>query len=1307
MTDPMSSPRAPRFVAARVLAWLPVLCVLLTACRGGATRPPFDADDPEQTLARLEAHLRAHPDDDAARRDVAHLRWLHLGDAQAAVPELDALTGPGGDPVARVSRLIIARSRGEAEVVRRLSYAVVRDAAEAGRDGRATADDGEGTTEKGTAEKGKAEKGKSKKATAGGEDRRLRLALAEYAARQIGQQHGDLPNDDREFVEFYDALDLDALPFTVTQPLLSLRAAIARRRGEDYHPYYARQGCVQEWLAGPVRGSSGAVELSRLSPGPLDVDPDAEVVPLACVVRLWNPTPSPGVRRVVTHIQARGGPVLLDLGAGEDSRFYVDDTLVHRTDRIDRYVPNRVLMRVWLTAGWHRLEIHTTIPSERSWVLTRALEDDGTPLNAAAEAPGALAQAYTGRPQRVRGPWPEARPGIEGPIDAPLRAYLAVEDALADGDSDEAERRLGALRQAERFAQGHWLQARFERADPSRGRTVSLSREVEALERALQLDPRQDEVLLRLLEIQRERGEDAEVEQALRELGEGQLDGIDGLLLRFSVFLAQGNEYQAELALERAAERSPSSCKVLMAQRALARERADVAREDAIAQQLRRCAGSLPLRARLAEARGQWDTARDRWQAVLERAPDDLAAHESLARVQALRGSIDEAREHLRTSLHYNPFRVGSHLALADLAITGGDSRAARAELRLALAKIPQSNALWHAAADLGIDDDLMTWRIDGREALRSYREAGAVYEGVGEVLVLDRSVARVYPNGGQRQIVHIMAHLLSKEALDEYGELSLPEGAELLTLRTIKPDGRMLEPEIVSGKDGVSLRHLELDDVVEYEYVVERGPAGAVPGYVDVSTFRFQSPDVPYHRTELIVVHPDTIELRFDARNNPPVDEPRTVSAGGRSLQVHHFRADEVPRLGVEPGMRSWLDELPSVHVYSALDLPRYLDGLAAQIRDTQRRNPAVRQLVRRLTRGQPTKRDQLEAMWTWVVENVEDAGDLGVPASTTLAARTGSRLMLLRAMLREAGLPAELWLARDAHGPRPLPGGHPLVESYEAAMLAVTLPDADEPLMVMTASKVMPMGYLAPGYRKTDGLRLRLEPQEGPSGPVTLPDVPPELDDERRWDVTFELDRSGAGTVSGTVVLHGMEAVMWRQALRQIDRDRIEEVFEQAELGWLPGAELKSLAIDDEDAVDRPITLRFSARSGGVGVMQDGVLVMRAAPMPMNPGAPFAALPRRTTGMVVPYVPTLNATLTYRLRGGATFESVPGDEAIRGEHGLFVREVEGRAGGSEVTLKIESTLETGVVLPQEYPELAGFAREVDRVTQDVLRAR
>lgn len=1254
--------------------WILVTTLVVAACKPSYTRAPFDARDPAASVVRLQKHLRRHPEDTNAWRELAHVHWLHLGQTDEAVAILDRLAGTG-DPAARLSRMLIAGARGDLKTQQIQAHALIEAAATLPRDEP---------------------------------QRSLLMAAAEVAARRLGDDHGDRENDDARFVDFFDSLEHSALPFSVRQPLLSLRAAIARRHGEEYRSYYAAQGCVQAWTVGPVVGTLGELELGRLSRHGIRSDDDAMAVPLSCVVRVWNPTQRAGVRRMRTWLSVEGEGVNLNLAAEEPMRVWLDGRLIHRTDRTDRYVAHRMLLRVPVEAGAHKLEVATAVPDERTWIMVRASEDDGRPVPAFSEAKAAghAAPAARGGIERRRAPWPQGLGSLRGPIHAPLRLMLAVDDALAEGDSDRAEQMVGRLRRYERFAQGHWMRARFERSDPSRGATVSAAREQAAIEAALELDPALDEARLRLYGLMLGRGDDEEVLNALAALPKKRLRGLAGEMLRHRAHRVHGNEHLAEEALARAAERHPDSCRVLMAQRASARERDDVKREDAITRELAKCAGSLSLRASVAETRGRYDEARALWAEALERVPDEIEALEGLARVAMIEGDYAETERRLQQVLKLNPQRVGAHIGLADVAAQGGDLHAARAQLSAALEKMPHSNALREAAESLGISDELRRWRVDGLAALRDYEGSGADYEGVGEVLVLDRSVARVYPGGGMRQIVHLVVHLLSKEALDRYGEMHMPDGARLLTLRTIKPGGTMLEPERIPGKDGLSLRHLEVGDFVEYELVTEQGPIGPLPGYVDVSSFRFQSQDVPYHRSELLVVHPPGLEVREDRRKDPPVATVERLNVDGVSLVSRLWRAERVPRLGVEPGHRSLLDELPSVRVYTELDVRAWLDNLALNIRGAQRSNPELRRLARRLTGNARTDRAKLEALWRWVVDNVEERGDLSTPATATLAARTGSRLMLLRALLREAEVDNELWLARDRYGPRRLDNGHPMLESYEAAMLAVRSEDDPQPLMVMTASEVLPLGYLTPGYAGSEGMRVHLDATDGPAGPVELPAPPAELADQRRYRLSVELDRSGAGRVRGRIALQGMEAVAWRQALREIDRDRIEEMFQQAELGWLRGATLSELDIRNEKDLRKPLVLDFTASADAMGIEQDGALVLRSSPMPLNPGARFTALPRRTTGLLIPYAPVQEAEIEFRIEG-ASFTEVPAEKTIDSPFGRYERRVaEGGVGEGRLVLRYRSTLHTGVVEPEAYESMASFTREVDAAEQALVRA-
>ena len=98
----------------------------------------------------------------------------------------------------------------------------------------------------------------------------------------------------------------------------------------------------------------------------------------------------------------------------------------------------------------------------------------------------------------------------------------------------------------------------------------------------------------------------------------------------------------------------------------------------------------------------------------------------------------------------------------------------------------------------------------------------------------------------------------------------------------------------------------------------------------------------------------------------------------------------------------------------------------------------------------------------------------------------------MLLKTMLREAGLRAELWVARDNFGADLKPGGNPLFESYDSPYLAVWTGESETPTMVITGSKVLPLGYLVPGLSGAAGFRVPLAEDDPAPGAVKFPARP-----------------------------------------------------------------------------------------------------------------------------------------------------------------------------------------------------------------------
>ena len=67
---------------------------------------------------------------------------------------------------------------------------------------------------------------------------------------------------------------------------------------------------------------------------------------------------------------------------------------------------------------------------------------------------------------------------------------------------------------------------------------------------------------------------------------------------------------------------------------------------------------------------------------------------------------------------------------------------------------------------------------------------------------------------------VHTIRRLFNKESLKAYGEVSLPSGASLLELRTVKVSGQTIEPELQSDSGSVAMPALDPGDSIEEEFV-------------------------------------------------------------------------------------------------------------------------------------------------------------------------------------------------------------------------------------------------------------------------------------------------------------------------------------------------------------------------------------------------------------------------------------------------------------------------------------------------------
>jgi hypothetical protein len=543
-------------------------------------------------------------------------------------------------------------------------------------------------------------------------------------------------------------------------------------------------------------------------------------------------------------------------------------------------------------------------------------------------------------------------------------------------------------------------------------------------------------------------------------------------------------------------------------------------------------------------------------------------------------------------------------------------------------------------------------------------------------VIVLDRTVTRVFPSGARLTLTHNIIKVLDKDGIEKWGEVQIPDGAEVLTLRTVKADGSTREPEEIGEKEAVSAPDLEVGDYVEFEYVDPAAPPGAFPDGFLAERFYFNSYDAPLDRTEYLLVTPAGMKLQIDRRG----DAPETVVERRGELEVRTFSARKRPQLFQEPSQTPLAEYVASVRAGSGLSLTAWRDYLRDGSLLAWRASPALRALAERETRGAASDRERLARLDSWVRRHVKHGGSLDEPATAILAREEGNRVTLLAGLAHAIGLPCTLWLGRSDRAAR-LDGPLPDLEAY------------DQPLLSAAGQVVDPRyrhaatGFVWPPLR--GGQALVLQP-----GAVRVETVPAGLPDTRQMELDVRLQADGSAHVHARERLRGWPALEWREGLEKLAADRLRPEFEQHTLGfYFPGATLEALSWQgkDDDAGELTVDYSFQAPAFARRVGRGLVL---GAPYPALLARRFVGVADRTTPLELEFTPETALDATIELPAVAEAQLAP-EVALHGPFGKFAQRVERTARGLHLSARF--AMPAGRVPTASYREFVEYATRVD----------
>ena len=156
------------------------------------------------------------------------------------------------------------------------------------------------------------------------------------------------------------------------------------------------------------------------------------------------------------------------------------------------------------------------------------------------------------------------------------------------------------------------------------------------------------------------------------------------------------------------------------------------------------------------------------------------------------------------------------------------------------------------------------------RSALEIVRQtASRRFAGGPAVMLLHDQVVQLEDDGRVTLYVHKVIRVLNRDGIEKYGEVTLPAGADLLELRTVKQDGAVVEPEFSASKSSVSMPALAPGDAIEQEYVVRypNGGAGEHPG---AFTYTFGSFAMPVLYARFVVISSTRATATATAAGDP-----------------------------------------------------------------------------------------------------------------------------------------------------------------------------------------------------------------------------------------------------------------------------------------------------------------------------------------------------------------------------------------------------------------------------------------------------
>jgi hypothetical protein len=711
-----------------------------------------------------------------------------------------------------------------------------------------------------------------------------------------------------------------------------------------------------------------------------------------------------------------------------------------------------------------------------------------------------------------------------------------------------------------------------------------------------------------------------------------------------------------------------------------------------------------PACARLVDAVKFYSTAAEQDRARQLEQQLSTCAPESLqyARVLSEAGRHGAAAAYLQQLIVKNPLHRAARRLLVEQLVLSGQQSAARLQARQLHDLAPNARSYSRLARDPESVQDSRSRRAAGfpqnhefyapyrRDALELVRaSAQRSFSGGPAVVLLSDKVIQFQPEGEVSVYVHRITRPLNKDGISRYGEVALPRGADLLELRTIKPSGQIIEPELAQQKPTISMPALEPGDAIEEEYVVHYAELGPAPA--GAMAHVFGSFDAPILFSRMVLLGPPEIRLNVQEQAGTP--QPLVGNNHGSVVRI--WERDNIAQTVAEPFLPS-VNLLPTVTVAAA---EKTRDRLRDELMDATRIGLRVSEAALQLHLAQtPGEIERARRLYRFVTSKIDSTGPdwAGSPAEDTLQNGQGSRTAALLALARAARLQAGLLMARkigqNCGGPRDLSCyTEPLVRFWFAN---------GEIFDVDAEADDLPFGAFSPALDTREALLVPLLLEE-----EKRPEITPLIrsNNEKPGNEKPVYEKSVAegefsfheGDLAADIQIRlgAARAQEVRSLLRNAGER--QSFFEQLAVRIFPGATAVTGSSAHEDDPEQPLEISLHCTVTQFINRQSGALDISQLVPALGLRALYAKAQARKFPLYIESLYFESTVFHLRLPDNVHAGPMPRDFAEKSEFGEY--SVRFARSARRIDIRRDFHVPVQVIAPEKYAAFAQFARHID----------